>query len=165
MSIDSESMKSWATLFGAVIAAATGVATFMFQWRDRRDRILVMEGGLVPSIDQYTNLYIANVGKHDVTIKDYGLILFKPSLLSIPYAIAEAEIPSSIPSLDCYAIRSTLLPPGGHVQAGVDLRGSAAGVYAITTTQAKPILRFFRSTGRLRRIYIRLRLFFHTVYG
>ncbi|MFY9327902.1 MAG: hypothetical protein WAO76_07780 [Georgfuchsia sp.] len=49
------------TLFGAVTGGITGTIMLFWQWIDRRDRIFVGFGTMVPTISNTNDLYVINL--------------------------------------------------------------------------------------------------------
>ena len=109
------------------------------QAKERVERLLIREGTAKPSIDHYTSFYVVNQGKQQVTLRDYGFLLYSGKLMSIPYRSENAGPGDDI---DLYEFKSLVLEPLAHVQTGMDVPGRVAGFYVQSTTAKRPIIRF-----------------------
>ena len=160
-------MNSWLTkdnltLVGAVIAAATGIANLLWQWKDRHDKILVRCGSLYTIIDEYDSLYVVNVGKTPVQLRNYGFVLTSGHLMSIPFHL-EYEGLDREPAYT-YQKGNLRILPSESFEVGVEYRGQVLGVWAITATQQRPRLAFFHATPLWKRSWLTLSHFVNPVY-
>lgn len=151
------------TLVGAIIAGATGLVNFAWQWRDRNDSIFVRCGPLHPSIDQYNSLCLVNVGKRPILLHDYGFLLATGKLMSLPL-YWEFEGPSLDPT-HSYTSGELKILPQGTFEAGIEYRGSIVGVWAITATQRRPKLAFAHDTPLWKRAWLTVRHFLKPEYS
>lgn len=150
---------SW-TLIGAGVAGLTGLWNFKWQWQDRHDSIFVGFGLTRESLDNYNAVHVVNVGKNDVDLKNYGLILNTGELFSIPWHWETSSIDDELGVLN----GDRIIKPFGKFEAGIEYRGSVIGSWAITVTQRRPVLAFAHSTPLYKRLQVRLKTFVRPSY-
>lgn len=159
--MDVATLKDWGTFLGAVIGAIAATATLWKQVTPPRDKIHVAAGTIQPTVWSHgEDLYIVNVGPHPVDVQDYGAILFNGKLMSYPIEFETHQLPSE---LSGYLVSKCRLEPRESTQAGLEIPGRVAGVYANTSTQ-KPQLRFYGSTKWHVRLRIWIKVRFRSEY-
>lgn len=119
----------------AVIAGLTGLMTFMWQVVDRFDRIHVRFGSTRPSLYPETTMYVINLSKHEVVVRDYGFVLKDSCLQSIPELIEE-DWGAGDPCI--WLSGSSELPSRQKLEARVAMGLDVIGAYAVTATQSFP---------------------------
>lgn len=128
--------KDIVTLWGAVIAAVAGVLNLLWQFSDRNDSYVLRYGPLQPQIEPGEYLHVVNVGKHDVTMSDYGFLQAPARIFSLPETLSEDFEPGHK-----YQMLGALAPRE-HGEAAVHFALDVIGVYAISTTQRCPRVAF-----------------------
>lgn len=128
--------KDTVTLWGAVIAAIAGVLNLLWQFSDRNDRYVLNCGPLSPQTAPGEYLFVVNVGKHPITLADYGFLREPSNAFSIPDNHANDWEPGHR-----FQLLGTL-SPREHGEAGVHFAIKCIGAYAISTTQRFPRVAF-----------------------
>jgi len=142
------------TALFAVIGGLTGLMTFLWQVVDRRDRIHVKLGGTQPSFTPETTMYVINLSKHDVVIRDYGFVRKDGDLQSIPVLMEE-----NWERDDCPFFQSgdKELPSRQKLEAGVYMLLDVIGAYAVTATQSFPTVQITKGNW-FQRLYSKARV-------
>jgi hypothetical protein len=153
--MDAESLRGYATLSSAVIAAIASGCNLWLQLRGKRDRFMVVLGGGSPSIDRETMMHVVSRSDHTIHLSDWGFIEPSGAFTSIPL---EADA-STIFSEELVQRGSSKIEKFGDIfEAGYERNLCPAGAYACSTTQRGPRVAFARDFPRLKRWYIRGRL-------
>lgn len=138
---------------GALVAAATGLHSLWVQFVDRRDRYLIRWGPLELDDRPGLQFYVINVGKHDVTMLDYGYVYADGYFSSIPAAAASQYEEDGTHTCSLLSV----LQPHRPQQAGGWL-GQIDAAYAISTTQGRPQLAFRPGVPIWKRWWMRVRI-------
>ncbi len=128
-------MKDWVTMAGAIIAAIAGVINLWRSFKSERDSIYVKTGTFRPIATPATAMYIVNVGKHPVTISDYGFVLADGKLFSIPWYNENQAIFDGDDHHAFYSGKSTI-PSRDMFAVGISFNEKIIGCFAVSTTQS-----------------------------
>ncbi len=136
------------TALFAVIGGITGLMTFLWQVVDRQDRIHVEFGSVRLLSPNETAMYVVNLSKHSVLIRDYGFVRKNGDLRSVREFLGDG-----FPS---YQSGSTFLPSREKFEVGIRMRLDVVGAYAVTATQSAPIVKIAKGNW-FQRIYVKAR--------
>lgn len=149
------------TVFGASIAALTGIVNLSLQFRGKRDRFAVRLGSASPSVERETMLRVVSMSDHPVSLVDWGFLSDKGTFQSIRMDWETGDLSSDeivqhgFPKLESF---------GANFESGYIRREEPVGAFAISATQDLPKVYFSPAAPRLLKLKIRLRLLWNSNY-
>lgn len=150
-----EEIGKQVTVFGAVIAATTGVWNFWWQIRGKNDRFAVRMGELLPSIEQETMMHVVSLSDHPIKLKDWGFIESDGGFQSARMAWQTGQLHNE----EITRRGSTdFAKRGDSYEWGYICRNPPLGAFAVSVTQQRPRICFNPNTPYWRRLWIKLRL-------
>jgi hypothetical protein len=155
-----DGVQKGVTLIAAVVAAVASGANLWFKYREKSDKIKVASGLIYPQIEPGYFLNVISLSDHPMQLADYGYILRRGRLRSLPY------LDVNEPDYDARTTIGTafLESRNASFETGVTLRDPPVGVYAITTGQSRPTLAFRPDTPGWMCIWLRLRIWIKVGY-
>lgn len=151
----------WVTVIGAGVAAITGIWNLLLQLQGKRDIFTVRLDSVSPSIGPETMMNVVSHSDHPIKITDYGFIeadgKFRSFHMDWEAGAIHSEEISSRGS-------SELAGFGEYFESGYVRKILPFGAYAISVTQKRPRLYFTAKMPYMRRVWIKLRLWFQPHY-
>ena len=143
-----------------MLAAFGSGLTLWWKAREKIDKIKVSCGLIDPQLNPGEFLTVVSQCDHAVYLADYGYVMRTGRLLSLPNL--DANDPDDEPRI-IYGDRR-LETRNASFQTGTTLRDRAVGVYAITTSQARPTIAFRHDTPAWMRRWLQIKLWTKIIY-
>ena len=149
-----DEMQKWATLAGAVGAAAAASLNLWWTYKAKDDKIKVGLDPLNPQMEPGYFLHVVSRADHPMELLDRGFVDSRGRLLSLPQLWAN-EPGDDRPSIEGSAL---LERRNASFVTGLRLRDEQIGAYAITTSQTCRTLAFRHDVPWPMRFLLRLKV-------
>lgn len=147
------------SIVASLVAAIASVWNAWRSHRDKAEKIKVSCGLIDPQISPGYFLHVINLCDYPIRIVDYGYVMERGELLSLPRL--EADEPDS----ECITYGSRLLENrSSSFETGTTLRDRPIGVYANIPSRSKPTIAFQDEIPKWSRYWLRIKIWCRPTY-